>query len=167
MCRSLAAASIFLCTGSFELCYGLNKLYTASTAYTGNHKPEGQAVVTRAQRGHYYGPRVYDFPYMQWTQCITCLDHSTIQNYQYTASTAYTDAQLGRLINRPSCASGRNIYIYIYLYPCRTSCPKSSTCFFFSDISIFLHRKCFTRFFFSGISIFRNLCIYIYIYYNI
>ena len=48
--RSLAAASIFLCTDSFELCYGLNKLYTASEGYTGNHKPEGQAVVTRAQR---------------------------------------------------------------------------------------------------------------------
>ena len=43
------------------------------------------------------------------------------------------------------------IYIYIYLYPCRTSCPKSSTCFFFSDISIFLRRKCYTRFFFSDI----------------
>ena len=43
------------------------------------------------------------------------------------------------------------IYLYIYLYPCRTSCPKSSTCFFFSDISIFLHRKCTTRFFFSDI----------------
>ena len=51
------------------------------------------------------------------------------------------------------------IIIFIYLYPFnRTSCPKSSTCFFFSDISIFLRRKCYTRFFFSGISIFRNLC---------
>ena len=41
------------------------------------------------------------------------------------------------------------IILYIlYLYPCRTSCPKSSTCFFFSDISIFLRRKCYTRFFF-------------------
>ena len=40
------------------------------------------------------------------------------------------------------------------------SYPKSSTCFFFSDISIFLRRKCYTRFFFSGISIFRNLCMY-------
>ena len=45
----------------------------------------------------------------------------------------------------------------IYIYPCRTSCPKSSTCFFFSDISIFLGRKCSTRFFFSDISIFSNL----------
>ena len=38
------------------------------------------------------------------------------------------------------------IYLYIYLYisACRTSCPKSSTCFFFSDISIFLRRKCYT-----------------------
>ena len=34
----------------------------------------------------------------------------------------------------------------------RTSCPKSSTYFFFYDISIFLRRKCYTRFFFSGIS---------------
>ena len=34
------------------------------------------------------------------------------------------------------------IYLFIYIYPCRTSCPKSSTCFFFSDISIFLRRKC-------------------------
>ena len=52
------------------------------------------------------------------------------------------------------------IYIYIYIYPCRTSCPKSSTCFFFSDISIFLRRKCYTRFFFSHISIFPNLYAY-------
>ena len=37
--------------------------------------------------------------------------------------------------------------------------PKSYTCFFFSDISIFLRRKYYTRFFFSGISIFRNLCV--------
>ena len=59
------------------------------------------------------------------------------------------------------------IYIFIYLYPFnRTSCPKSSTCFFFSDISIFLRRKCYTRFFFSGISIFRNLCIRTYIRYT-
>ena len=57
------------------------------------------------------------------------------------------------------------IYLYIYLYPFnRTSCPKSSTCFFFSDISIFLRRKCYTRFFFSGISIFRNLHTYVRIY---
>ena len=50
------------------------------------------------------------------------------------------------------------LYIIIYtVYPCRTSCPKSSTCFFFSDISIFLLRKCYTRFFFSEISIFPNL----------
>ena len=49
------------------------------------------------------------------------------------------------------------LYIFIYIYPCRTSCPKSSTCFFFSDISIFLRRKCYTRFFFSDISIFPNL----------
>ena len=55
-------------------------------------------------------------------------------------------------------------YIYIFIYirsTVRTSCPKSSTCFFFSHISIFLCRKCYTRFFFSGISIFRNLCIII------
>ena len=38
-----------------------------------------------------------------------------------------------------------------YLYPCRTSCPKSSTCFFFSDISIFLRRKYVTRISFSPI----------------
>ena len=31
--------------------------------------------MSRAQRGHYYGPRVHDFPYIPWTQCITCLDH--------------------------------------------------------------------------------------------
>ena len=44
------------------------------------------------------------------------------------------------------------IYLFIYLYiSVRTSCPKSSTCFFFSDISIFLRRKCYTRFFFSDI----------------
>ena len=51
----------------------------------------------------------------------------------------------------------KHVYIFIYIYPCRTSCPKSSTCFFFSDISIFLRRKCYTRFFFSNISIFPNL----------
>ena len=55
------------------------------------------------------------------------------------------------------------IYLFIYLYPCRTSCPKSSTCFFFSDISIFLRRKCYTRFVFSGISIFRKLCVRTYV----
>ena len=27
--------------------------------------------------------------------------------------------------------------IFIYLYPCHTSCPKFYTCFFLSDISIF------------------------------
>ena len=51
--------------------------------------------------------------------------------------------------------------IIIYLYPCRTSCPKCSMCFFLSDISIFLRRKCYTRLFFSGILIFRNVCTYI------
>ena len=48
-------------------------------------------------------------------------------------------------------------YIFIYIRVVRTSCPKSSMCFFFSDISIFLRRKCYTRFFFSDISIFPNL----------
>ena len=37
--------------------------------------------------------------------------------------------------------------IFQYFLTC-TSCPKSSTCFFFSDISIFLRRKCYTRFYF-------------------
>ena len=46
--RSLAAASIFLCTDSFELCYGLNKLYTASTGYTGNYKPSGHGSALAA-----------------------------------------------------------------------------------------------------------------------
>ena len=32
--------------------------------YTGNHKPEAQAVVTRAQQGHYYGPRLQNAPKM-------------------------------------------------------------------------------------------------------
>ena len=49
-----------------------------------------------------------------------------------------------------------------YIYPFnRRSCPKSSTCFSFSDISIFLRRKCYTRFLFSRISIFRHLCMYV------
>ena len=33
------------------------------------------------------------------------------------------------------------LYIYILFIFVRTSCPKSSTCFVFSDISIFLRRK--------------------------
>ena len=40
----------------------------------------------------------------------------------------------------PLAHNAQNSLVYLYL--CRTSCPKSSTCFFF-----------------SGISIFRNLCI--------
>ena len=52
----------------------------------------------------------------------------------------------------PPSRTAAIIFLYIYLYPCRTSCPKSSTCFFFSDISIFLRRKCYTGFFFSDIS---------------
>ena len=58
--------------------------------------------------------------------------------------------------------AGASPHIYSYSCDCirsyvRTSCPKSSTCFFFSDISIFLRRKCYTRFFFSDISIFPKL----------
>ena len=43
----------------------------------------------------------------------------------------------------------------IYILVVRRTCPKCTTCFFFSDISIFLRRQCYTRFFFSGISIFH------------
>ena len=64
---------------------------------------------------------------------------------------------IGRAGASPPSRTAAIIFLYIYIYPCRTSCPKSSTCFFFSDISIFLRRKCYTRFFFSGISIFPNL----------
>ena len=71
--RSLAAASIFLCTDSFELCYGLNKLYTASTGYTGNHKPSGHSSALAALGSLQPGPRVYDFPYIPPTQCITVI----------------------------------------------------------------------------------------------
>ena len=71
--RSLAAASIFLCTDSFELCYGLNKLDTASTRYTGNHKPSGHSSALAALGSLQPGPRVYDFPYIPRTQCITVI----------------------------------------------------------------------------------------------
>ena len=66
---------------------------------------------------------------------------------------------VGRAGASPPSRTAAIIFLYIYLYPCRTSCPKSSTCFFFSDISIFLRRKCYTGFFFCDISIFPNLCI--------
>ena len=49
--RSLAAASLFLCIDGFELCYGLNKLYTASTGYTGNHKPSGHSSTIYIMKG--------------------------------------------------------------------------------------------------------------------
>ena len=68
-----------------------------------------------------------------------------------------------RLRSRSPHNAKHSTSIYIYIRSTGTSCPKSSTCFFFSDISIFLRRKCYTRFFFSGISIFRNLCIRTYI----
>ena len=63
------------------------------------------------------------------------------------------------IIGRAGASPPSRTAAIIFLYPCRTSCPKSSTCFFFFDISIFLRRKCYPRFFFSGISIFRYLCI--------
>ena len=72
--RSLAAASIFLCTDSFELCYGLNKLYTASTGYTGNYKPSGHSSALAALGSLQPGPRVYDFSYIpDRTLCITVI----------------------------------------------------------------------------------------------
>ena len=49
---------------------------------------------------------------------------------------------IGRAGASPPSRTAAIIFLYyIYIYPCRMSCPKSSTCFFFSDISIFLRRK--------------------------
>ena len=48
---------------------------------------------------------------------------------------------IGRAGVSPPSRTAAIIFLYIYLYPCRTSCPK-----------------CYTRFFFSDISIFPNLC---------
>ena len=78
------------------------------------------------------------------------------------SNAGYTSHSLCRRSSRsPKMLSILLVYIYIYLYPfVRTSRPKSSTCLFFYDISIFLRRKCYKHFFFSGISIFRNLCMY-------
>ena len=54
-------------------CYGLNKLYTASTGYTGNHKPSGHSSALAALGSLQPGPRVHDFPYIPRTQCITVI----------------------------------------------------------------------------------------------
>ena len=59
-------------------------------------------------------------------------------------------------VHNPSRTAAIHFSIYFLTF-ISVSCHKSSTCFFFSDISIFLRRKCFTRFFFSDISIFPNL----------
>ena len=50
-------------------------------------------------------------------------------------------------------------YIFTYLYPCRTLCPKSSTCFFLLYFNISTPLMLHT-FLFSRISIFRYLCKY-------
>ena len=72
--RSLSCRGyIFLCTDSFELCYGLNKLYTASTGYTENHEPSGHSSALAALGTLQPGPRVHDFPYIPRTQCITVM----------------------------------------------------------------------------------------------
>ena len=72
--RSLSCRGyIFLCTDSFELCYGLNKLYTASTGYTENHEPSGHSSALAALGTLQPGPRVHDFPYIPRTQCITVI----------------------------------------------------------------------------------------------
>ena len=44
---------------------------------------------------------------------------------------------IGRAGASPPSRTAAIIFLYIYLYPCRTSCPTSSKCFFFSGISIF------------------------------
>ena len=51
--------------------YGLNKLYTASTGYTGNHKPSGHSSALAVLGTLQPGPRVRYFPYIPRTQCIT------------------------------------------------------------------------------------------------
>ena len=81
-------------------------------------------------------------------------------SWSYLLSFLYNPYIIPFLIGRAGASSPSRTNSMIFLRVVRTSCPKSSTCFFFSDISIFLHRKCYTRFFFSGISIFRNLCMY-------
>ena len=78
---------------------------------------------------------------------VTCIQKSIETNHTFSV------VPRAHLYSRTAAI----IFLYIYLFPCRTSCPKSSTCLFFSDISIFLRRKCYTRFFFSDISIFLNL----------
>ena len=56
---------------------------------------------------------------------------------------------------RARCARSRSPnYIYIRVVRRALNLLRA----FFSDISIFLRRKCYTRFFFSDISIFRKLC---------
>ena len=79
--RSLSCRGyIFLCTDSFELCYGLNKLYTASTGYTENHEPSGHSSALAALGTLQPGPRVHDFPYIPRTQCITVIYNPRVRN---------------------------------------------------------------------------------------
>ena len=84
---------------------------------------------------------------------LSAMDSSTLNSSSMDSSTIGVGEP-----ERAHLVIQLRLFFYIIIYPCPTSCPKSSTCFFFSDISIFLRRKCYTRFSFSGISIFRNLC---------
>ena len=62
-------------------CYGLNKLYTASTGYTGNHKPSGHSSALAALGSLQLGPQVHDFPYIPRTQCITVIYIGSVATY--------------------------------------------------------------------------------------
>ena len=110
--RSLSCRGyIFLCTDSFELCYGLNKLYTASTGYTENHEPSGHSSALAALGTLQPGPRVHDFPYIPRTQCITVIGASVSEPHLGSSTRPLSVCQ-------SVCLS---IYIYIYIYIVRPS----------------------------------------------
>ena len=68
--------------------------------------------------------------------------------HQYYYFLSFKISLIGRAGASPPSRTAAIIFLYIiYIYPCRTSCPKSSTCFFFSDISIFLGRVSFSPIF--------------------
>ena len=72
----------------------------------------------------------------------------SVCHFAHARPTMPSISLVGRAGASPPSRTAAIIFLYIiYIYPCRTSCPKSSTCFFFSDISIFIRRKCYTLFF--------------------
>ena len=122
--RSLSCRGyIFLCTDSFELCYGLNKLYTASTGYTENHEPSGHSSALAALGTLQPGPRVHDFPYIPRTQCITVIHLCALEFYMYKRQT-HTCTQDCRFTNS-TCRRffHEQFYIQIYKYTSNKICP--------------------------------------------